>query len=134
MIALLILSVIIAGGITTIPLSVGLLAVNTVIFKRSWVFLLAFGLGLFADLIWVRTLGYSSLMLTIFVFLIRLYERKFETQTATFVFISTLLGSTIYLMVFGYNNVLIQSLVNALFAILVFRLIQNSKLKSQKFK
>lgn len=120
------LLVIIISGITTIPLSVGLLAIMTVLIKKSWVFLLAFGLGLFIDLISVRALGYSSLMLTVFVFLIRLYERKFETQTTAFVFIATLLGSLIYLKIFGYDNILVISLINALFAILVFKIMRKS--------
>lgn len=122
------LFVIIISGITTIPLLVGLTAASAVIFKKSRVFLLALGLGLFADLISVRVLGYSSLMLTIFVFLIRLYERKFETQTIPFVFIATFLGSLIYLRIFDYQNIFLQSLVNSFFAVLFFKFsIRNSK-------
>lgn len=134
MVILLLLFVIIASGITTIPFSIGLLAVSTVLFQNSRVFFWALGFGLFLDLIMVRPLGYTSLILTIFVFLIRLYERKFETQTVAFVFISTFLGSLVYLIIFSYNNILIQSLVNALLFVFMFRLMQNSKLKSQNFK
>jgi hypothetical protein len=123
---LLTLFVIIASGITTIPFSIGLLAVSAVLFKKSRVFFLAFGLGLFLDLIMIRLLGYTSLVLTIFVFILFLYERKFETQTVAFVFISTFLGSFSYLWLFGYQMVFWQALVNALITILAFRLIQNS--------
>lgn len=121
LIILLTLFSIIVSAISTIPFSIGLLAVATVLFKKSRVFFLALGLGLFLDLISIRPLGYTGLVLIIFVFLIRLYERKFETQTVAFVFISSFLGSLVYLMIFGYNNVLIQSLVNALATILLFR-------------
>ncbi|MBF8249766.1 MAG: hypothetical protein HW400_367 [Candidatus Levybacteria bacterium] len=122
-VALLTLFALIVSGITTIPFLIGLLAIATVLFKKSWVFFLAFGLGLFLDLILIRPLGYTGLVLTIFVFLIRLYERKFETRTTAFVFLSTFLGSLIYLVIFGYNNVLIQSLINALVAAVLFRVI-----------
>lgn len=116
------LFVIIASGITTIPFLIGLLAIVTVLFKKSRVFFLALGLGLFLDLISIRPLGQTSLMLAIFVFLIRLYERKFETKTITFVFISTFLGSLAYLMIFGYQQIFLQSLVNSLFAVLLFKI------------
>lgn len=124
-IILLTLFVIIASGITTIPFSIGLLAVATVLFKKSWVFFVALGLGLFLDLISIRPLGYTGLVLLIFVFLIRLYERKFETQTAIFVFISTFLGSFFYLWLFEYQMIIVQAFVSALVAVVFFRVILN---------
>jgi len=118
---LLTLLVLVISGITSVPFLVGLLAVQTILLKKPWVFFLAFGLGLFLDLIMIRPLGYTSLILTIFVFLIRLYERKFEIQTVTFLFISTLLGSMAYLKIFGYQQIFWQSLINSLLAVLFFK-------------
>ena len=129
MIVLLTLFVIIISGITTIPFPIGLLAIATVLSKKPWVFFLALGLGLFLDLISIRALGYTSLALTIFVFILFLYERKFETRTIAFVFISTLLGSAIYLIIFGYQQIFLQSLVNSLLAVLIFKIIQKSNSK-----
>jgi cell shape-determining protein MreD len=111
------------SAVTTIPFSVGLLVATTVIFKQSWVFFLAFGLGLFLDLIMVRVLGYSSLMFTIFALILFLYERKFETRNAIFVFIASFLGSLVYLRVFNYQQIFLQSLINSLFAIIFFKLL-----------
>lgn len=128
LVILLALFVLIINGITTIPFAIALLVVATVVFKKSWVFFAAFGLGLFLDLILIRPLGYTSLVFAIFVFLIRLYERKFETQTLAFVFISSFLGSLIYLLIFSYNQAFIQSLVNSLIAVLLFKIL------SSKFK
>jgi hypothetical protein len=122
-IALLTVLTIIISGITTIPFSVGLLVLSAVIFRKSWVFFLALGLGLFLDLIMMRILGYSSLILTILVFLVFLYERKFEIQTAAFVFISTFLGSLLYLKIFDFQQIFLQSLINALFTVIFFKLI-----------
>ena len=124
------LLVIITSAVTTIPFFVGLLAVSTVLSKKSWVFFLALGLGLFLDLTTIRPLGYSSLILTIFVFLIWLYERKFETQTTTFVFISSFLGSLVYLKIFGFQQIFLQSLVSAVVGVFLFKfLISNFKFK-----
>lgn len=134
MIILLTLLIIVISGITTIPFSIGLMAIFAVLLKRSWIFFLALGLGLFLDSIALRPLGYASLVLTIFILILFLYERKFETRTAAFVFISSFFGSTFYLMIFGYQTVFLQAFINALFTVLAFRLIQNSKGKSQNFK
>lgn len=108
------------SGITTIPLAIVLLVVVTVLFKKSWVFFVAFFLGLFLDLILIRPLGYTGLVFTIFVFLIWLYERKFETQTLTFVFFATFIGSIFYLWLFGYRMVFLQAFITALSAIVLF--------------
>jgi hypothetical protein len=120
---LLTLIVIVFSGITTVPFSIGLLAVSAVLSQKSWVFFLSLGLGLFLDLIVMRALGCSSLALTIFVFIVFLYKRKFETQTATFVFISTFLGSLIYLKIFDYQQIFLQSLINSLLTVIVFKLL-----------
>lgn len=115
------LIIIFLTGITTIPLFVPMLVVCSVVFKKSWIFFVALGLGLFLDLILIRSLGHTGLVFIIFVFLVRLYERKFETQTFTFVFLATFLGSLAYLSIFHYNNVLVQSFISALLAILFFK-------------
>jgi len=109
------------SAVTTIPFSVSFLVVSAVIFKKSWVFFAALAIGLLLDLVNIRPLGYTSLAFTIFVFLIRLYERKFETQTFAFVFIATFLGSLIYLLLFSYNQAFMQSFVNAVIGILLFK-------------
>jgi hypothetical protein len=118
------------SGITTIPFSIGLLTLITVLFRKSWVFFLALGLGLYLDLIAIRPLGSSSLVMTIFVFTLFLYEKKFETKTTIFVFLSTFLGSILYLWLFEYKIIFLQALINAFFEVLIFRLIQNSSGKS----
>ena len=122
------LALVMLSGITTIPLSLPLLVILSVFFRKSWVFFVAFGLGLLLDLFWLRSLGQTALMLVLFVLFINLYERKFETQTLTFVFSASFLGSLIYLQVFGYQQILLQSLVNSLLTLLLFKLL----IKKQK--
>lgn len=115
------LLIMLLSSLTTIPFSIAILVVCAVIFKKSWVFFAAFLLGLFLDLSMLRPLGQTGLMFALFIFIVSLYERKFETQTLTFVFFTIFLGSTIYLMVFGYNNVLLQTFINAVIGVLLFK-------------
>ena len=118
------------SAVTTIPFSVRLFIVCTVIFKKSWVFFAAFGLGLFLDLYLLRPLGQTGLMFAIFIFTLFLYERKFETQNGIFVFIATFLGGLFYLWILGYNSTLLQSFVNAVIGVLLFKfLVSNFKFK-----
>lgn len=128
--ALLVILVIIASGITTIPFSVGLVILSAVLFRKSWVFFLALILGLFLDLVMMRTLGYAGLVLTAFVLMVFLYERKFETQTVPFVFISIFLGSMLFLKIFGYQQIILQALANSLLGVLVFKIIHRPNLSS----
>lgn len=115
------LIVIFFSTVTTIPFAVILLAVSAVVLKKSWVFFGALGLGLVLDLFLLRPLGQTGLFFVIFIFLLFQYARKFETQTFSFVFISSFLGSLAYLVIFKYNNIFIQSFINAMIAILLFK-------------
>lgn len=123
MVILLTLFAIFISGITTIPVLLSLLVVCAVVFRKSWVFFLAFGLGFLLDLFLLRPLGQTGLFFSILILALFLYERKFETRTLTFVFFASFLGSIIYLMIFGYNNVLIQSALNAIVGVLFFKLL-----------
>lgn len=109
--------------ITTIPVSIGLLTIMTILFRKSWVLFLAFGLGLFLDLITMRVLGSTGPVLTAIVFLIWLYERKFETRSIVFVLISTFFGSLIYLIFFDYQQIFLQALINSLLTVIFFKLL-----------
>ncbi len=112
------------SAISTVPFSVGLLVLAFVISKNNWIFILALILGLFLDLISIRTLGYSSMILSIFTLILFLYEKKFETQTVIFVLFSTFLGTLIYLVrMFSFQQVLLLALLNSLITVIVFKLL-----------
>lgn len=115
------LLIVLLSTLTTVPFSIAILVISTVIFRKPWVFFAAFILGLFLDLSLLAPLGQTSLLFAVFIFTLFLYERKFETQTLTFVFFTTFLGSLTYLKVFGYNDILLQSFVSAVFAVLLFK-------------
>jgi hypothetical protein len=121
--ALLVILVIIASGITTIPFSVGLVILSAVLFRKPWVFFLALIFGLFLDSGMMGILGYSSLILAFIALMVFLYEKKFEVRTSAFVFILTFLGSAFYLKVFGRQQILLQALINSLFTVICFKLL-----------
>lgn len=115
---------VIFGAITTLPLALVVILCLSVIFKNNFsVFALAFFMGLYLDIILVRTLGQSSTFFVVFIFLVFLYERKFEIQTAPFVFLSSFFGTLSYLFIFGYNHVLEQAVVSSVIGVLLFRLL-----------
>jgi hypothetical protein len=114
---------IISSTLSTIPFLVGLLVAFSVVFRKSWIFYLALIIGIFLDLIYLRNLGFSSLALCIYVFILFLYERKFETRTAAFVFMATFLGSLIYLKIFSFQQIFLSALLNAIFAAIFFKLL-----------
>lgn len=93
--------------------------------SKTWIFFLAFFMGIILDLMLFRFLGATSLFLTTFLFLIFLYEKKFEIYTLPFVLIVSFVGSALYLMIFGYNYVLQQAIVSSLIAVLLFAFCKN---------
>lgn len=97
--------------------------------SKTWIFFLAFFMGIILDLMLFRFLGATSLFLTTFLFLIFLYEKKFEIYTLPFVFVASFMGSALYLMIFGYNYVLQQALVGSLIAVLLFAFCKNLRHK-----
>lgn len=115
------LAFLLQGTFTTLPLIIDVLILYYVFFKEeSTIFLASLIAGIFLDSISVRTLGVSSLFLVLFLFIVMLYQRKFEINTWPFVFFSSFLGGFIFLTVFGYQNVFVESLFNAVLTTGVF--------------
>lgn len=112
---------IILSTLTTIPIIVAVILCFTVVSKNLKVFIAAVLGGLLIDVFLLRVLGSTSLFLVIFAFMIFLYQRRFEIHTLPFVFLACFIGSFFYLMVFGYDQVLIQALVNSAIAALLFK-------------
>lgn len=123
---------IILSTITTIPIIVSVILCFTVVSKSPRVFIAAFLGGLILDFFFLRTLGVTSLFMVIFIFMIFLYQRRFEIRTIPFVFLSCFIGSFIYLVMVGYNQVLIQALSSSLISVLLFRTIGKTKIGSEK--
>lgn len=118
---LLIFALLLETSLTTIPLVLTTLICLTVVYKQNFVFVLAFIFGLFLDLILLNQIGMSSILFVVFLFLILMYQRKFEIKTASFVLVSSFLGSFIYLWIFSYHNLIIpQAIAGAIIGLIIF--------------
>lgn len=109
----LIISLTLESSITTLPLTLLILLFASVATRSNNIFGLAFLSGLALDLLSFRTIGISSIYFTCFIFVIFLYQKKFEIQTLHFIIIFSFLGSLGYLILIGANNFFIQSIFSA---------------------
>lgn len=120
----LLFSVIFEGTLTTLPLVLICLVSLTIIMRNPFIFFLAFLTGLMLDVFALRAIGESSIFLLVFVYLILLYQHKYEINSYPFVFIASFLGSIAYLLLFGYSSPFMQSAVCAVIAILLFAIVR----------
>lgn len=120
-------SILLEGAITTFPLTLLLLFSVYVFTRGTWIFMIAFISGFFLDILSFKTPGTSSLLFLSFIFILTLYERKFELRTINFVLISCFLGSFLYLIILGYNYALLQAVISSLMAVLFFKICYRSE-------
>lgn len=109
------------GAVISLPLVLDFILVYYIFERKAWIFALAFILGLILDIFHLRLLGLTSIFFVVFIFIITLYERKFEIKTTAFVLFFSFIGSLIFLFIFGYNYVLLQSIVSSLIAVVLFK-------------
>lgn len=116
-------SLFLESSVTTLPLVFLTLFCLAVLTRKEWVFVAAFIAGVLLDALSFRVLGQSSLYFILYIFLVFLYERKFEISTKYFVFMASFLGSFGFLIIFSYNNVVLQSLMSSIIGILIFSIL-----------
>ncbi len=115
-IGLFVLSFLCESSLTTIPFTLIFLLIFTILTRNSIVFAIALFFGFLLDVVTLKPVGQSGLFYILFLFLILLYQRKYEINSLPFVFWSSFLGSLAYLLVFRYPNILVQSFFSSLFA------------------
>jgi rod shape-determining protein MreD len=113
-------AIILEGTITTLPLVLLIILFLAVVNRTNDVFIIAFFSGLLLDMLTLGRIGFSSLYFTVFVFLIFLYQRKFEIETLHFVAIFSFVGSFIYLFLEGDRFVFFQSVFSTFLIVLSF--------------
>lgn len=113
-------SLFLESSITTLPLVFLTLLCFAVLTRKEWIFVIAFIAGLALDALSFRALGQSSLYFILYIFLVFLYEKKFEISTKYFIFIASFLGSFGFLIIFSYNNLVLQSLISSIIGVLIF--------------
>jgi len=129
LLAVLLLSValILQASLTTIPLIFLCLLAFMALLRANWLFVLAFIFGILLDLVTFRALGASSIFLIVILFLVLLYQSKFEIATNAFIIVLSFLGSFGYLFLFGYHqDLLLQAILSSIIGLLMFKLLQRS--------
>lgn len=116
------LSLILQGSLFSFPLAFLFLTISAVKKKGKSLFPVAFILGLVLDSFYFKTLGTTSIFFLLFLFAVFTYERKFEIDNSTFIFISTFLGSMTLFLILGEPSVLLKTFIAAAFAIFLSKL------------
>ncbi len=129
---LLLIFVFLEGTVTTLPLVFVLLLSALILKRRRLVFYAAFISGLLLDLLTVRTIGSEIIFFLLFFYLVLLYQKKYEINSYPFVLVSSFVGSYLFLLLFGYGNVLAQSAVSCIVAIVLFTVGRFGKTEKRK--
>lgn len=117
---LLIASIFLEGTMTTLPLVFLCLLLVTIFMRNLFLFILAFLAGIFLDAFVLRPIGEASIFLLFIVFLILLYQRKYEINSYPFVMIASFFGSLVFLLLFGYGHAIEQAIISAIIAVFLF--------------
>lgn len=129
----LIFAILLEASVTTLPLTLLIILFLAVINKNNEVFLIAFFSGLFLDLLSLDRLGVSSLYFTVFVFIIYIYQKKFEIETLYFMIIFSFIGSLIYLLLMGTGFIFLQSTVATIISVSSFLAYKKFNKKAPKY-
>jgi hypothetical protein len=121
---LLIISILLEGTVTIIPLVLVCLLCMTIFKRDASVFPIAFFAGIFLDIFVLHIIGGASIFFLVFVLLILLYQRKYEINSYPFVAVSSFLGSWMFLVIFGYGGAILQALLASLIAIFLFGILR----------
>lgn len=126
------LSFLLEASVTTLPLVFLTLLCFSILTRKEWIFVIAFIAGVVLDALSFRLLGESSLYFIGCIFLVFLYQRKFEIATKHFVFISSFVGSLGFLLLFSYGNLIIlQAISSAIIGTLIFLFLKRIEGKSK---
>ncbi len=117
---LLLISLLLEGTVTTIPLVLICLLCLGIIWREAVVFPVAFFAGIIFDLLTLHSIGVTSLFFTIVLFLVFLYQRKYEINSLPFVLVASFGGSLLFLWVYRYNNILVQAVISSGLTALLF--------------
>lgn len=129
-IVLLLFAVLLEGSVTTLPVTLVVLVLLYCLFKEDLVFLLATVSGVILDVLLVRSVGGSSMFYLFVLFLLFLYQRKFEIDSYYFVFFALFISLCIYLYFFSFSLSISGLIFTTFLGTSVFLLLQ--KVVSQK--
>lgn len=108
------------GTVISLPLSLISLIFLATTRKHIAVFFLAIINGLILDLITLRPLGITGIFYTVFLFLLFLYERKYETSTLPFILSAVFVGVLTYSVIFSTANIILQIILSLIIVTLIY--------------
>jgi len=112
------------GTITSLPLVLVALIITATKLRNTDIFLIAFIAGVILDVLLVRPIGQTSVYFLIILFLIFLYERKYEVASSLFVIIATFFSSVVYFIFFQTPQSLIQAVTATVLSFAGFTILQ----------
>ena len=125
---LLTIALLFESTLTTVPLILLVLLVIISLSKHNFVFVLAFIFGMLFDFVTLKTIGITSIYFEVFLFLVLLYQSKFEIATNMFIVVASFLGSISFLILQGYiDNIILQSLTSVVLGLIMFKSLQKLK-------
>ena len=127
------LAILLESTITTLPLVLLLILFLAITRKSNDVFAIAFISGLFLDILSFGTIGLSSLYFVVLVFIVYMYQRRFEIETINFLILFSFFGSLVYLLMDGVRFVLPQSIFATLLVIASYYMYRRFNKKIPKY-
>lgn len=124
LLAFLVFALLLEGTITSLPLVLLMLIFIATRFYHGNIFAIAFFAGLILDVMLVRHLGETSVYFLLILFLICMYERKYEISSPLFVTIITFVASCIYYFIFPVPQSFVQIVVATVLAFIGFSLVK----------
>jgi len=131
LIALVVVSLILEGSITSLPLVLLSLLIFRIAVSDNSGFLMAFLSGIILDIFLVRPVGQSSIYFLIILFLIGMYEKKFEVNSLLFIMLATFTTSLVYFLVFTSPSILIQTIFMTFLSGFLYVVLRLKKPKKQ---
>jgi cell shape-determining protein MreD len=113
-------AIIVESTIISIPLTLVGLLVLFVNKKDTSIFLYAWLTGVLLDIAYVRTIGLTSIFFTTFIFLVSLYDKKYEIRTLPFCIIAICTGAALLGLLYEKNNILMHAGIAAMIASIIF--------------
>lgn len=109
------------GSVTTLPLVILFFLIAAVVTKKNWIFPSAFLVGIALDVFLLNPVGKTSLFLIVFLFVVLLYDKKFDIQTFPFVFLASFIGSLIYFITVSHtSNIFTQAILSGIISTFSF--------------
>jgi len=116
----LLLAIFLESTLIQLPLTLIVLLLFLIRLGRSWILIFALFAGILLDTLFLRPVGQSSIFFVLFLFLVLLYEQKYELRTAIFTCLMACIGAGLYLILFGSTLFFLQIAASVFLGVALF--------------